>query len=158
MKYRKMQGLQNKLLILAALLIIALFDNSETNAQTIEAVSDMEFYESKTRIKKHFQKRDYLFKKEESVLVKYNPLSLSLGGLMHLYQNTISQQLSATCIYQPTCSEFGKRSIKRYGMLKGVFLAADRITRCNKIAALDIHPLTFDEQTHKSKDPIKLYE
>lgn len=150
--------MQNKFPFFFALLIIALLSNLETNGQNINAASDMEFFESKTATKDHFQKRDYLFKDEQSVLVKYNPVSLSFGGLMYLYQNTLSQQLSATCLYQPTCSEFGKRCIAHYGILKGVFLAADRITRCNKIAALDIHPLTFDKENHRSNDPIKLYE
>jgi putative membrane protein insertion efficiency factor len=127
-------------------------------AQQIDAAGDMAFYQGQLKDQTHFHKRDYMFNQEESALIKYNPVSLTLGGLMYLYQNTLSQQLSASCLFEPSCSQYGKRAIRHYGIFKGIFLTADRITRCNKIAARDIHPLTINENSHRAKDPVILYE
>lgn len=38
------------------------------------------------------------------------------------------------CIYVPTCSEYALEAIEKYGALKGGFLAAWRILRCNPFA------------------------
>ena len=35
------------------------------------------------------------------------------------------------CPYFPSCSEYGKEAIGRYGALRGGFLALWRILRCN---------------------------
>jgi putative membrane protein insertion efficiency factor len=68
----------------------------------------------------------------------YNPINLTFSGLMFFYQNVISSQLNAKCLFTPSCSEFAKASIKKYGLIKGIFLAADRVQKCNRITALDL--------------------
>jgi len=50
---------------------------------------------------------------------------------VRLYQRTISPALPARCKYYPSCSEYGVQAIRRYGVLRGVVLAAWRILRCN---------------------------
>jgi len=35
------------------------------------------------------------------------------------------------CKYYPTCSEYARQAITKYGILKGVFLSVGRILRCN---------------------------
>lgn len=37
----------------------------------------------------------------------------------------------ASCIYTPTCSEYAKIAIEKYGALKGMYLAGRRILRCH---------------------------
>ena len=152
-----MQKLQNKILFLAFFVVFTLA-SVEGYGQTVRAAEDMKFIEQTSNLKSHFHKRDYIFKDETSKFVKYNPVSMVMGGLLYVYQNAISQQLSANCLFHPSCSEFSKQSIVHYGLFKGVFLSADRLTRCNKISSLDIHPLTIDQETRKSKDPVSLYK
>lgn len=36
-----------------------------------------------------------------------------------------------TCIFYPTCSEYMKQAVDRFGVLKGVWLGCKRIMRCN---------------------------
>lgn len=119
--------------------------------------SDLEFIQQNTAPSKTFQKRDFIYKSQTNILKKYNPVSLAFGSLLYFYQNVLSQQISADCLYHPSCSEFSKLSIQEYGLMKGIFLSADRITRCNQISAVDIHPLKIDYHIHKASDPVKDY-
>lgn len=153
-----MQKSQNKPFLILFFIFSGLFFCPKLYSQDINASEDMKFFESEKQIKSHKHKRAYIFKDKKNNFVKYNPLSLTLGGMMYIYQNAISQQFSSNCLYHPTCSEFSKQSIAEYGLFKGIFLSTDRLTRCNKIAGLDIHPLTIDEETQKSEDPIRLYK
>ncbi len=63
---------------------------------------------------------------------KINPAYFLLSGTMFLYQNIISQQISAVCLYEITCSNYSKRMLEDYGLLKAIFLSADRLTRCTQ--------------------------
>ena len=35
------------------------------------------------------------------------------------------------CRFHPTCSEYGKQAIMKYGIIKGGFMTSWRILRCN---------------------------
>lgn len=54
--------------------------------------------------------------------------------IIRLYKKFISPILSFLgfhCKYYPTCSEYTKQAIEKYGILKGSFLGAKRILKCN---------------------------
>ena len=50
---------------------------------------------------------------------------------IRLYQRAISPALPRRCKYYPTCSQYAVGAIRRYGMLRGLVLAAWRLLRCN---------------------------
>ena len=50
--------------------------------------------------------------------------------LIVLYQKNLSRH---TCMYQPTCSEYTKRSINNLGFIAGVILGIWRLLRCNPL-------------------------
>jgi putative membrane protein insertion efficiency factor len=50
---------------------------------------------------------------------------------IRLYQRAVSPALPRRCKYYPTCSEYAVAAIRRYGVLRGVVLAAWRLLRCN---------------------------
>jgi len=67
-------------------------------------------------------------------------LPLTLGNLprlvmllpIRLYQVTISPGLPAnTCLFYPSCSNYSFEAIFRHGAIKGGWLAAKRLLRCN---------------------------
>ena len=64
---------------------------------------------------------------------------------MLLYQHVITQQLSAGCIYQRSCSNYAKQAIYKIGLVPGVLLAADRLTRCNGTTYKGTSFIYFDE-------------
>ncbi|HVY67562.1 MAG TPA: membrane protein insertion efficiency factor YidD [Patescibacteria group bacterium] len=39
------------------------------------------------------------------------------------------------CRHYPSCSAYAKQAITKYGLLKGGFLAAARVSRCNPLAS-----------------------
>jgi putative membrane protein insertion efficiency factor len=51
-------------------------------------------------------------------------------GLIWVYQSTIGPALPAACRYQPTCSHYAYTAVERYGALRGSWLAAKRLARC----------------------------
>ena len=74
---------------------------------------------------------------------------------LRLYQRWLSPPLHAiasafgivpaACRYQPTCSEYAREAIHRYGLTRGGWLAVRRLLRC--------HPLARRRQTG-SFDPV----
>lgn len=48
-----------------------------------------------------------------------------------LYQRLISPALPRRCKYEPTCSRYAAEAIRRYGLARGLLLAAWRLLRCN---------------------------
>ncbi len=56
----------------------------------------------------------------------------AIAGLpIRLYQRVISPALPQRCKYHPSCSAYALQSIRSYGILRGVVLAAWRLLRCN---------------------------
>ena len=47
------------------------------------------------------------------------------------YQLTISPFIGQNCRYLPTCSEFAASCLKEFGVIKGMFLALKRISKCH---------------------------
>lgn len=95
--------------------------------------------------------------RSKSSVAEYNPVSLLLKGTMYAYQNVISPQLSRGCPYEITCSNFSKHAIHEFGIVKGVFVTADRILRCNRIGILDVRPLSINEHNGTIADPLSQY-
>lgn len=111
-------------------------------------------FEKTTFVNSFESKREvtYLFA-GKNAFIKYNPVSLVFGGLLFAYQKTISVQIGAACPYEVNCSNFSKRCIQQYGILKGIPLTADRLTRCTKLAGIDmIEGVDYNSRTHMIYD------
>ena len=89
------------------------------------------------------------FKTHES-----SELKLAATGLIRLYQKFISSQDGPACNFVPSCSRFGMACIREYGMVRGLFLTADRLLRCNGLQSTHYHR---DQVTGKYIDPISDY-
>ena len=69
-------------------------------------------------------------------------LTFSVISLINLYKYLISPFLGNNCRFLPTCSEYTKEAIIKFGLIKGTSLGFKRIIKC--------HP--WGESGH---DPIK---
>jgi putative membrane protein insertion efficiency factor len=58
-------------------------------------------------------------------------LSYPLLLLIIIYRYTLSPMIGNQCRYHPTCSYYAEEAIKKYGAIRGSFLAAKRILRCH---------------------------
>jgi putative component of membrane protein insertase Oxa1/YidC/SpoIIIJ protein YidD len=102
--------------------------------------------------------RVYIYKNQPKTFKNCNPVSLVYGGSLYVYQNYFSQHLSASCLYDPSCSDFSKHAVKEFGLIKGTLLSFDRLSRCNRIAATDLHIHEIDPKSHRFHDPVKSYK
>lgn len=51
--------------------------------------------------------------------------------IIRVYQRCISPFFLPTCRYLPTCSEYAKEAIVKYGAIRGSYIAVKRILRCH---------------------------
>jgi uncharacterized protein len=57
------------------------------------------------------------------------------------YQVSLSPLLPASCRYHPSCSAYAVEALERHGALRGSWLAARRILRCNPFTAGGFDPV-----------------
>ena len=65
-----------------------------------------------------------------------------LISLINVYQKHISSALSdkgVHCKFYPTCSEYTKQAIQKYGAIKGIYLTIKRLLKCHPF-----HPGGYD--------------
>ena len=60
-----------------------------------------------------------------------SPLRTAAIAPVRLYQRLVSPAIPRRCKYHPTCSAYAVEAIRRYGILRGLVLAAWRLLRCN---------------------------
>ena len=60
---------------------------------------------------------------------------LMIAGI-RFYRKHLSKYKLPTqhCIYTPTCSQYAMEAIRKYGAIKGAYLACRRILRCHPFA------------------------
>jgi len=51
--------------------------------------------------------------------------------LIDFYKKAVSPYLPAACRFSPTCSQYAKEAIERFGVIRGLMLSVWRILRCN---------------------------
>ncbi len=72
---------------------------------------------------------------QNSIILRRSVFKPYLRGLcmkmIGFYQKRLSKN---TCLYQPTCSEYTKRSINNCGVVVGILLGIWRILRCNPLS------------------------
>ena len=64
--------------------------------------------------------------------------------LLKIYKKFISpilKLIGVECKYYPTCSEYAKQAIEKYGAIKGTWLALKRFLKCNPFSKGGYDPL-----------------
>ncbi|MDY5857682.1 MAG: membrane protein insertion efficiency factor YidD [Porphyromonas sp.] len=68
-------------------------------------------------------------------------LVLILSAPIHFYRRVISPMLPPMCRFTPSCSQYALEALQRHGPLKGLYLAAWRILRCNPFGGCGHDPV-----------------
>lgn len=58
-------------------------------------------------------------------------LKTALTAVIRLYQQWVSVAMPGVCRFQPTCSEYAVRAIRRHGAGRGCWLGIKRLARCH---------------------------
>jgi putative membrane protein insertion efficiency factor len=61
--------------------------------------------------------------------------------LLRFYQRWISPAFGQRCRYYPSCSEYAVQAVQRFGILRGLTLAAWRLLRCNPWSRGGVDPV-----------------
>ncbi len=72
---------------------------------------------------------------------------------IRLYQLFISPMVGQRCKYYPSCSEYAVQAIRRFGILRGLVLAAWRLLRCNPWSHGGFDPVE-DQRLFTPKTPV----
>lgn len=79
---------------------------------------------------------------EQGALVeRARPGLFARGGvaMVRWYQRYLSPLKPPVCRFHPSCSQYTLEAIERYGLIRGSFMGAARIMRCNPF-----HPGGYD--------------
>ena len=149
----------SKYLLMVVALPFALPAFAQTDAEDIALIRGQRFSSPDEFAHYHgpVNNEKALQNKHSNAIAQYNPLSLVLKGALLGYQKILSQQLARNCPYEISCSNFSKQSIQEFGILKGVFISADRILRCNRIAFEDVPPLSINHANGHIIDAPNMY-
>jgi len=55
----------------------------------------------------------------------------ALVVLVRTYQLLISPLLPPSCRFSPSCSEYARQALSKYGPMKGLWLSLKRVLRCH---------------------------
>tara|TARA_B100000902_G_C27115495_1_gene815839 strand:- start:330 stop:806 length:477 start_codon:yes stop_codon:yes gene_type:complete len=137
-------------------LLLLMLISSTTIAQL--SIEQIEQIETVDRTNHEFDPRRPQFMKiGNNAVTRYNPVSLVFSGSLFIYQKFLSPQLASHCPYQISCSAFCKGSIEEFGLIKGVALSADRLTRCTQFTLIDILPSQINASDGYIIDPVIKY-
>ncbi len=64
-----------------------------------------------------------------------------LARAIKTYRRFVSPLLPPSCRYWPTCSEYALQAVLKYGVLRGGFMGAWRVLRCNPWSKGGVDPV-----------------
>jgi len=86
----------------------------------------VQFYISTGKRQQAFFTRNRLLPTNHSVLI----MKKILLAMIRMYQLFLSPMLGQHCRFTPSCSQYTKEAIEKYGAARGSWLGLKRILRC----------------------------
>ncbi|MBI4544707.1 MAG: membrane protein insertion efficiency factor YidD [Gemmatimonadetes bacterium] len=65
----------------------------------------------------------------------------ALLALIRFYRAAVSPALRPACRFTPSCSAYAEEAVRRYGALRGGWLAARRLLRCRPLGGKGYDPV-----------------
>lgn len=76
---------------------------------------------------------------EPSPNKRRGPIAVGFLTAIRGYQRFLSPMLPPSCRFHPTCSEYTRQAIEKYGAVRGTYLGVRRILKCHPF-----HPGGYD--------------
>lgn len=114
--------------------------NSQSQENPLGAKITQAFIEESSPAGSH-QKRRMMFTKTPGS--KRHPAKVVFGSLMFLYQNVFSEQISAQCMYEISCSEYTKLNIEKNGLILGSILGFHQLMHCTPGTVHEVPPYMY---------------
>jgi uncharacterized protein len=62
-------------------------------------------------------------------------------GVIRTYKVAFSSLYAGSCRFVPSCSDYAAEAVARHGVVRGSFMAARRLARCNPFGASGLDPV-----------------
>jgi len=64
-----------------------------------------------------------------------------ISAILRFYQWGVSPLLPSSCRYHPTCSEYMRQAVEKYGPVRGVWMGVKRVGRCHPFHSGGLDPV-----------------
>ena len=61
--------------------------------------------------------------------------------ILRLYKVVLSPLLPSACRYYPSCTEYTRQAVEKYGVGRGLWMGAKRLSRCHPFHAGGLDPV-----------------
>jgi putative membrane protein insertion efficiency factor len=68
-------------------------------------------------------------------------MRFAIVSLLRAYKRFLSPLLPSACRFHPTCSEYMREAVERYGAARGVWMGLRRLSRCHPFHAGGFDPV-----------------
>ena len=62
-------------------------------------------------------------------------------AILRLYKWMLSPMLPSACRYYPSCSDYMRQAVEKYGVARGLWMGAKRLLRCHPFHAGGLDPV-----------------
>lgn len=61
--------------------------------------------------------------------------------ILRFYKFVVSPMLPSACRYYPSCSEYTRQAVEKYGPARGIWMGIKRLSRCHPFHAGGLDPV-----------------
>jgi uncharacterized protein len=73
--------------------------------------------------------------------VQLTPAQRLALAALRTYKLLLSPFFAGSCRFLPSCSDYAAEAIRRYGVVRGVWMAAARLARCHPLGGAGVDPV-----------------
>jgi putative membrane protein insertion efficiency factor len=71
-------------------------------------------------------------------------------GAIRLYKGLFSPLYAGSCRFLPSCSDYAREAIGRFGVVRGTWLALGRLSRCHPLGGHGFDPVPLRDRKLES--------
>lgn len=62
-------------------------------------------------------------------------------AILRLYKSVVSPLLPSACRYYPSCSDYMREAVEKYGPVRGLWMGIKRLARCHPFHSGGLDPV-----------------